>query len=130
MERHILELKTPWPLVNVEEEDGDLVVRFKAESFLWPSVDEVGNTLLELADETEDCRFVLDFSNIDYLTGVGLEKLVHLHKKLQSNGRRLIIKNVDPLVLKIFSLTGLIKEFDVRSPNPFNRNARRRAWHE
>ena len=53
MELPILELKAPWPLVNVEEEDCELVVNFHPEAFLWPAVEEVGITLLCLVDETD-----------------------------------------------------------------------------
>lgn len=113
MDWPIMELKTPWPLVNVEDDNGELVVRFHAESFLWPSADEVGKALMELAQETEDCQFILDFGNVDYLTGVGLEKLVHLNRELRSTGRRLIIKNVSKPLVRLLSLTGLTSEFDV-----------------
>ena len=113
MDWPIVELKMPWPLVNVEDDDGELVVRFHAESFLWPSVDEVGRTLLELTAETGDCQFVLDFTNVDYLTGVGLEKLVLLNRELQATGRRLIIKNVSAQLVRLLALTGLTSDFDI-----------------
>jgi anti-anti-sigma factor len=122
MELPILELKTPWPLVNVEEENGELVVRFHAEGFLWPSVDEVGQILFGLVEETEGCPFVLDFSNVDYLTGIGIEKLVLLNKKLQTHGGRLTIKNVSPHLVKIFSITGLTQDFSI-SPAQTSRSA-------
>ncbi len=112
----ILELKTPWPLVNVEEEDGELVVRFHSEGFLWPCVDEVGKTLLGLTDETDGDPFFLDFANVDYMTGAGLEKLVHLHNKLKQDGRRLVIKNVSPEIMNIFTITGLAKDFAINPP--------------
>ncbi len=86
---------------------------FHAESFLWPAVDEVGRTLLELADETGDCQFVLDFATVDYLTGVGLEKLVLLNRELQATGRRLVIKNVSTQLVRLLSLTGLTSDFDI-----------------
>ena len=113
MDLPIVELKTPWPLVNVEEENGELVVRFHSESFLWPSVDEVGRTLFDLVQETEGCQFILDFANVDYLTGVGLEKLVLLNRKLHATGRRLIIKNVGTHLMTILSVTGLTRDFDI-----------------
>jgi anti-anti-sigma factor len=113
MNWEILELKTPWPLVNVEEEDGQLVVRIHAEGFLWPSVDEIGTTLLKLVDEVDGDPFVLDFSNVDYMTGAGLEKLVHLHNKLQKDGRQLMINNVNPCIVHIFAITGLAEDFVV-----------------
>jgi anti-anti-sigma factor len=113
MDWPMMELKMPWPLVNVEDDNGELVVRFHSEGFLWPSVDEVGKVLMELARDTDDCQFILDFGNVDYLTAIGLEKLVHLNRELKNTGRRLIIKNVSKPLVKLLSLTGLTSEFDV-----------------
>ena len=113
MDWPIVELKTPWPLVNVEDDDGELVVRFHADSFLWPSVEEVGRALLEVAQETDDCQFALDFANVDYLTGAGLEKLVLLNRELRNTNRRLIIKNVCKPLVRLLGLAGLDGEFDI-----------------
>jgi anti-anti-sigma factor len=110
MEPPIVELKTPWPLVNVEEKHGELVVSFHPEAFLWPSVEEMALNLFSLVEETDGDEFVLDFGNVDYLTGVGVEKLVHLNKKLRSNGRRLVIQNVSPDLAKILALCKLANE--------------------
>src|SRR5215467_11194566 len=93
MQPQILELKIPWPLVNVEEANRELVVSFHSEAFLWPAVEEVGITLLCLVDETDGEQLILDFDNVDRVSGVGLQKLVGLSKKLQAHGRRLRIKN-------------------------------------
>ncbi len=108
----ILELKTPWPLVNVEEENGDIVVRFHAEGFLWPCVEEVGRALSSLLDETEG-PFVLDFAHVTHMTGAGLEKLVRLNMRLDDKAGKLVIKNVAPNLMNIFSVTGLTEDFDV-----------------
>jgi len=115
MEPPIVELKTPWPLVNVEEKDGELVVSFHPEAFLWPSVEEMAMNLFSLVEETDGGQFVLDFGNVDYVTGVGIEKLVLLNKTLHSNGSRLIIQNVGTHLAKIFALCGLAKEFDIKT---------------
>src|SRR5438270_13605792 len=111
MESLIIEVKTPWPLVNVEEDNGELVVSFHEDAFQWPSVEEVAAILLTLVDETEGGPLVLNFGTVGYLTGVGLEKLVLVNKKLTSQGRRLHIRNVDPELMSVFALTGLTKEF-------------------
>ena len=116
MQPQILELKTPWPLVNLEEEDGELVVSFHPEAFLWPAVEDVGNTLLGLVNETDGGQFILDFGYVDYLSGVGLEKLVVLNRKLQCHGRRLVIKNVGANLLKVFSIAGLTRDFAIYAP--------------
>jgi anti-anti-sigma regulatory factor len=111
MELPILELKAPWPLLNVEEEDCELVVNFHPEAFLWPAVEEVGITLLCLVDETDGEQLILDFGNVDRVTGVGLQKLVRLSKKLQTNGRRLRIKNVGQGLIADLAGQGLTGEY-------------------
>src|SRR5689334_13687976 len=78
MMRTPIELKTPWPLVNVEEDSGELVVRFHADAFLWPAVEDVGRTLISLAEEADDGELVLDLGNVEPLTGVGISKLLRL----------------------------------------------------
>jgi len=114
MEPQILELKTPWPLVNVEEENGELVVSFHPESFLWPSIEEVGKTLLSLVDETEEDPFFLDLGNVDQFSGVALDKLVLLNDKLKIGGRRLVLKNVTYNLMEMLALTVLAKECEFR----------------
>jgi anti-anti-sigma factor len=111
MEQQILEFKTPWPLMNVEDVAGELIVSFHPESFLWPAVEEIGIALDKLLEELEDCRFILDFANVDYLSGMGLEKLIHLHSQLKTKGQRLALKNVSPVLLKLFHAAGMQKEF-------------------
>src|SRR5690242_10331017 len=113
MDMPILELKAPWPLVNVEAEDCELVVSFHPEAFLWPVVEEVGSVLLSLVDETEDAHFILSFGNVDRMTGVGLRKLIRLSEKLQSHGRRLLIKNVCSDLANHLSINGLAAEFSL-----------------
>jgi anti-anti-sigma regulatory factor len=115
MEPPILEMKTPWPLVNVEEENGELVVRFHHEAFSWPAIEEVGLTLLCLLDETDGSPFLLDFGNVDYVSGFGLEQLVLVSKKLATSGRRLVLRNVRPNLMKVFCAPYVNGEFVVRS---------------
>jgi anti-anti-sigma factor len=113
MEVPILEIKTPWPLLNMEEKNGELAVSFHPDAFTGTAVWEVGLTLAQLVDEIDGCPFFLDFRNVDYLSGVGLEKLIFLNKRLQKEGRRLTIRNVGPNLMEVFSLTGLTRDFDI-----------------
>jgi hypothetical protein len=111
MQPEILELKAPWPLVNVEVADRELVVSFHPEAFLWPAVEEVGVTLLCLVEETDGEQLVLDFDNVERVSGVGLQKLVRLNDKLQTNGRRLRIKNAGQELVGNLADKGLTGEF-------------------
>jgi hypothetical protein len=115
MDLPIVELKCPWPLVNVEEERGALIVRFHADGFQWPAVEEVGTILCNLVEEADGAPLVLDFGNVNHVTGVGLEKLTALNKKLLARGGRLAIKNVDAHLMKRLQLSDLCNEADILS---------------
>jgi anti-sigma B factor antagonist len=95
-----------------------MVVTCNAGSFLWPSVDEVGSILLGLTEELEGRQLVLDFGDVDYLSGAALEKLVVLQRKAAAEGSTLIIDNVSSYLLEIFSVTGLTGIIDV-NPSSF-----------
>jgi MFS superfamily sulfate permease-like transporter len=121
MEWPILEMKTPWPLVNVEEEDGELVVHFHAEAFLWPTVEEVGRILLTLVDETEGSSLVLDFGAVDRVSGIGLEKLARLHRKLAMQGGKLAIRNAGlPLRQRLAFAKDIHADDDMPLGNPWH----------
>jgi len=106
------------PPVHVEQHAGTMVVTCNADSFLWPSVDEVGSILLGLAEELDGRQLVLDFGDVDYLSGAALEKLVVLQRKAASEGSTLIIDNVSSYLLEIFSVTGLAGIMEVNPTCP------------
>jgi anti-sigma B factor antagonist len=56
----------------------------------------------------------LGFSNVTFLTSLGLAMLLTLRKRLAEGGRRLAILNLQPHVYEVFSVTRLNTLFDVR----------------
>ena len=68
-------------------------------------------TLLEQATQFE--TMTLDFSNVPYISSAGLRTMMKLHKKMQSKGGSLLIKNVRKDVMDVFQVTGYINLLDV-----------------
>lgn len=64
------------------------------------------DTLYRL-DDAHAGDVVLDLSEMDFVTGAALGKMVKLHTKLKTKGRKLVVQNVTPDVLEIFEVTGL-----------------------
>ncbi len=56
---------------------------------------------------------LLDFKNVEYVISEDLGALVGLHKRVKTEGGRLTLVNVRPLVSDVFSITRLDTLFDV-----------------
>jgi anti-anti-sigma factor len=101
-------------MLSFHQKNGDSLVRLEVPSLSWPNADCLGKQLLSLADSPDSKSLLLDFSNVEFVTGAGLGKLVSLHTRVRANGRRLAFFNVSPHVLEVFGVTGLMRVFDVR----------------
>jgi anti-anti-sigma factor len=75
----------------------------------------IHDQLLALVDEPSELDVLLDFSNVEFLTGMALGTLVSLHKKLLARRRHLTVGNVSPQVHEVFAVTRLDKFLDLRS---------------
>jgi anti-anti-sigma factor len=75
----------------------------------------IGEQLLALADEPGGSAVVLDFSNVQRISSMGLGTLVRLRKRLLAQGRRLAIRNLSSLVHEVFAVTRLDGLLDARS---------------
>ena len=63
-----------------------------------------------VADAT---TFVLDCSELSYLSSAGLRTLLLIHKRLMAKGARLALDGVVPSVRDVLDLTGFSGIFDV-----------------
>ena len=79
----------------------------------------IGNPLAsELEGRTDglsECHLVLDFINIEFITGVDLGTLITLHKKIKACGVWLTLINLKAHVYEIFTVTKLHTLFDIFS---------------
>lgn len=74
----------------------------------------LGDPVSALIEEGGSNRLILDFANVDYVTGSALARLILLHQRLQARGGWLTLINVPPLVYEVFEITRLTKYLDVR----------------
>jgi anti-anti-sigma factor len=121
--RELLELLS----AHVEEGADSVVIRFGGGSLaLTDDYALVLNSLLcHVAVHADRREVVLDFSNVTFVSSVGLGILVALHKWLLAGGRRLVVRDPDDTVCEALEAAGLIAMLDGVLSAP----ARRRPDH-
>ncbi len=65
-------------------------------------------------NEKKQADYVLKCDNLDYIDSTGLGVLISFYKNVKINDRSVYFENLKPSILKIFSLTGLDKIFQIR----------------
>jgi anti-anti-sigma factor len=73
----------------------------------------IRDQLLTLAEDSNESDLLLDFSNVDYLSGAILGALVSLHNKLSAMDRHLTVVNLTPQVHEVFAVMGLDRLLDL-----------------
>ncbi len=68
---------------------------------------EYGTTINDCLDDSvaEIKELVLDFSQIDYISSIGLRVILELQKRMSNQGSMKLI-NVIPSVMDVFTMTG------------------------
>ncbi len=77
-------------------------------------LDSRGAALLEKASEDldgEGVRVVVDLSDVDYLSSLGIRALMALEKRLKSRSGGLVLTGLNPFVTQVLSLSGLLTQF-------------------
>lgn len=69
--------------------------------------------LLQL-NERKQADFVLKCENLEYIDSTGLGVLISFYKNVKMGDRAVYFEKLKPSILKIFSLTGLDKIFQIR----------------
>jgi anti-sigma B factor antagonist len=65
--------------------------------------------LMDKADET----IVLDCDKLDYICSSGLRAFLSLKKASQAKGGKVIVKNINDEIRKVFVMTGFYNLFDI-----------------
>jgi anti-sigma B factor antagonist len=71
--------------------------------------------LFALAERLDRTRLILDFTNVDRVSSLALGTLVSLHWKLQTRGRRLILRNLDRDLYRVFAAAQLNAFLELRT---------------
>jgi len=102
---------------RLEVEDiGDVtVINFVDRKILdEQNIQTIGEQLFSLVDSDGRRKLLLNFGNVEYLSSAALGKLITLNKKLQAQGGRLILCNIDPQIHEVFEITKLDKFFNIQ----------------
>ena len=83
--------------LEVEKNDGVIVVRLGKHQVLdEPTVNEISDELLGVADHPDCNHLLFDFSGVTQLSSTMLAKLVQLHRKMEPKGQRLTLCGINP----------------------------------
>ena len=91
--------------------DGIVVVVFRQSQMVNAiTLDQVGTNLKELIDGAEEDRFVLDFSQVEYLSSSALGMLIGLQRRVaQKKGQ----SGINDEIEEVFRITKLDTVFDI-----------------
>ena len=56
---------------------------------------------------------ILDFSNVEYISSVGLRVLMIAAKQMRGNGARIVVAEPRPIVAEIFAISRFDRVFDI-----------------
>jgi len=73
---------------------------------------EYGTKVTDAVEDNEITNLVLDFSEITYISSMGLRIILELHQKMKDEGT-MQIKNVNEQVLNILKMTGFTKFLNI-----------------
>lgn len=77
-------------------------------------IQELGQELYDLVERDNHRRFVLNFSNVEFLSSAALGKLINFEKKVQGVEGDLILTNIRPEIYEVFAITRLTKLFTIK----------------
>ena len=73
---------------------------------------EYGTKITDAIDDNDIKNLILDFSDITYISSMGLRIVLELYQKMSKIGS-LKIENVDEQVLNVFKMTGFTKFLNI-----------------
>lgn len=97
-------------------EVGDVtVVRFVDRKILdVTNIHELGRELVQLVEELNRKKLLLNFSAVEFLSSETLGELIKLEKKVKQHAGKLMLTNIKPEIYEVFAITRLNKLFDIR----------------
>jgi anti-sigma B factor antagonist len=97
------------------QEHGDVLVAGFTMKLLndEENIEQLGQELFSLVEQDNWLKFVLDLSNVEYLTSSVLGKLITLHRKLHRNQGKLVLIGLASGVDTILRTSKLLTYFTV-----------------
>lgn len=98
--------------IQVEQHDKVVVLRFKESKILDEmSIRDVGEEMLYVVNHSKGNRFVIDLSQVEFLSSAVLAKLIRVHQRVKSRKGRLMLAGVQPGIAEGFRVTKLDRLF-------------------
>jgi anti-sigma B factor antagonist len=102
------------PKINIQYSDGATIAILTDEKIL----EEVDINLLEasimpIIEQPGSTHLIIDFSNVAFFSSAVLGLLIRISKKVNENGGKLRLCEINPKILEIFKITRLDKVFDI-----------------
>ncbi len=97
--------------ICVAQVDGGIIVTIRTHLVDVAQVDRIGEALFELVARNDQCRLLLDFSAIEFLSSMMIGVLIKLESMLATTGGQLTMCGLRPEVSQIFVYSKLDKFF-------------------
>lgn len=101
--------------IKVNQSGGVTVVTFTDSKIIdSDEIQELGQELYDLVERDNHRKFILNFSNVEFLSSAALGKLINFEKKVQAVAGALILTNIRPEIYEVFAITRLTKLFTIK----------------
>lgn len=99
----------------VAHRDGDVtIINFTKTRLLnETNISKIYEGIMELVEKNFRTKLIISFLNVDYLSSAVLGKLMALHKKVASMKGKLVLCEIKPELMEVFSITKLDKVFTI-----------------
>ena len=64
--------------------------------------------------EAENMEIILDCSELDYISSSGLRIFLSIRKEAATHGSKVIVRNINADIRKVFMMTGFISLFEIQ----------------
>ena len=100
--------------LELDQVDTVAVVKFRDKKVMDPSrIEQMGKELLELLEDDENERLLINFDNVSFFSSAAINKLIVLEKQVRAKGGKLRLCNLRPEVRDLFSYTSLDQMFEI-----------------
>ena len=108
-------MDTSNPKISVEYLNDTVVITLTDERILEDiDIKALEESLLPLVDQNSGSKFILDFSNVGFLSSSVLGLLIRTSKKIYEDNGELVLCCISKKIYEIFRITRLDKVFDIR----------------
>jgi anti-anti-sigma factor len=94
--------------------NGILVIIFRQNQMLNAvTIEQVSAGLKELIDAADEEKFVVDFSQVDYLSSSALGMLISLQRRVMQKKGQIRLSGISQEIMEVFHITKLDTVFDI-----------------